>query len=74
VFRSIGVKPASEHCDGMEGLISEGSEVAEADGNADARDAALVEPHRRSRQSRDSLARPFSLSGSHLPYERPTWR
>jgi hypothetical protein len=26
----------------MEGLISEGSEVAEADGNADARDAALV--------------------------------
>ena len=28
VFEAIGIEPESEHCDGMEGLISEGSEVA----------------------------------------------
>ncbi len=42
VFEAIGVEPESEHCDGMEGLISEGTEVAEATGNGDARDAALI--------------------------------
>jgi ferritin-like metal-binding protein YciE len=42
VFGTIGIKPESEHCDGMEGLISEGSEVAGAKGNGDARDAALI--------------------------------
>ena len=41
-FQAIGVEPESDHCDGMEGLISEGSEIAEADGNGDARDAALI--------------------------------
>ncbi len=42
VFETIGIQPESEHCDGMEGLISEGSEVAEANGDGDARDAALI--------------------------------
>jgi ferritin-like metal-binding protein YciE len=42
VFQAIGIEAASEHCDGMEGLISEGSEVAEATGDGDARDAALI--------------------------------
>jgi ferritin-like metal-binding protein YciE len=42
VFEAIGVKPQAEHCDGMEGLISEGSEVAEMKGDGDARDAALI--------------------------------
>jgi ferritin-like metal-binding protein YciE len=42
VFQAIGVQPESEHCDWMEGLISEGSEVAEAKGDRDARDAALI--------------------------------
>jgi ferritin-like metal-binding protein YciE len=42
VFQAIGIQPESEHCDGMEGLISEGSEVAEADGDGEARDAALI--------------------------------
>ena len=42
VFDAIGIPAESEHCDGMEGLISEGSEVAEADGDGDARDAALI--------------------------------
>jgi ferritin-like metal-binding protein YciE len=42
VFQAIGMEPESQHCDGMEGLISEGSEVAEADGDGDARDAALI--------------------------------
>ena len=42
VFEAIGMTPKAEHCDGMEGLISEGSEVAEMKGDADARDAALI--------------------------------
>jgi ferritin-like metal-binding protein YciE len=42
VFQAIGIETESEHCDGMEGLISEGSEVAEAKGDGDARDAALI--------------------------------
>jgi ferritin-like metal-binding protein YciE len=42
VFQAIGIEPESEHCDGMEGLISEGSEIAEANGDGDARDAALI--------------------------------
>jgi ferritin-like metal-binding protein YciE len=42
VFEAIGIEAESEHCDGMEGLISEGSEVAEAKGDGDARDAALI--------------------------------
>jgi ferritin-like metal-binding protein YciE len=42
VFESVGMKVESEHCDGMEGLISEGSAIAEAEGDGDARDAALI--------------------------------
>ncbi len=42
VFEAIGVTAEAEHCDGMEGLISEGSEVAEMKGSGDARDAALI--------------------------------
>ena len=42
VFEAIGIKAEAEHCDGMEGLIREGSEVAEARGDGDARDAALI--------------------------------
>ena len=42
VFDSVGLKAESEHCDGMEGLLKEGSEVAEAEGDGDARDAALI--------------------------------
>jgi ferritin-like metal-binding protein YciE len=42
VFEAIGMTPEAEHCDGMEGLISEGSEVAEMKGDGDARDAALI--------------------------------
>jgi ferritin-like metal-binding protein YciE len=42
VFQAIGIEPESEHCDGMEGLISEGSEMAKATGDGDARDAALI--------------------------------
>jgi len=42
VFESVGLQAEAEHCDGMEGLIKEGSEVAEADGDGDARDAALI--------------------------------
>jgi ferritin-like metal-binding protein YciE len=42
VFDVTGIPAESEHCDGMEGLISEGSEIAEAGGDGDARDAALI--------------------------------
>ena len=42
VFDTVGIPAESEHCDGMEGLLSEGSEVAKASGNGEARDAALI--------------------------------
>jgi ferritin-like metal-binding protein YciE len=42
VFGSIDKTPKSEHCDGMEGLLKEGAEVAEADGDKAARDAAII--------------------------------
>jgi ferritin-like metal-binding protein YciE len=41
-FRSAGLDVKSEKCEAMEGLIKEGSEVAEADGDGDARDAAII--------------------------------
>jgi len=42
VFTSIGLTAEEEHCDGMEGLISEGAEMANAEGDGAARDAALI--------------------------------
>jgi ferritin-like metal-binding protein YciE len=42
VFQSLGKKPARKHCDGMEGLIEEGEEIVEADGDEEAIDAALI--------------------------------
>jgi len=42
VFDSVGLKTEAEHCDGMDGLLKEGSEVAEAGGDGEARDAALI--------------------------------
>jgi ferritin-like metal-binding protein YciE len=42
VFESIGVDVQSEHCEAMEGLIGEGEEIIEADGDGSAKDAALI--------------------------------
>ena len=42
VFQSMGETSRDEHCDGMEGLISEGKEVLEASGDPDAKDAAII--------------------------------
>jgi ferritin-like metal-binding protein YciE len=42
VFEVCDLSAEEEHCKGMEGLIKEGSEIAEADGDPDARDAALI--------------------------------
>jgi len=41
-FQSAGLDVKSEQCEAMAGLIKEGSEVAEADGDGDARDAAII--------------------------------
>lgn len=41
-FRALGQEPTSETCEAMKGLISEGDEVAGLDGNATAKDAALI--------------------------------
>jgi len=41
-FQSAGLDVKSEKCEAMAGLIKEGSEVAEADGDGDARDAAII--------------------------------
>ena len=41
-FKAVGLEVKSEHCEAMEGLIKEGSEVAEAEGDGASRDAALI--------------------------------
>jgi ferritin-like metal-binding protein YciE len=42
VFRSLGKEVESETCDAMQGLISEGEEVASLEGDLEAKDAALI--------------------------------
>jgi ferritin-like metal-binding protein YciE len=42
VFRLLGKKAARKHCDGMEGLIDEGEDILEAEGDEAAIDAALI--------------------------------
>jgi ferritin-like metal-binding protein YciE len=41
-FRMLGQEVKEESCQAMEGLISEGNEVAGLEGDADAKDAALI--------------------------------
>lgn len=41
-FRALGKEPTSETCEAMQGLISEGDEVAGLDGDPTAKDAALI--------------------------------
>ncbi|MEQ8849957.1 ferritin-like domain-containing protein [Botrimarina sp.] len=42
VFSSLGVEPERESCDAMKGLISEGEEFIDADGDPDVIDAGLI--------------------------------
>jgi ferritin-like metal-binding protein YciE len=42
VFSLVGKTPRAEHCKGMEGLIEEGAELLEADGDSAVKDAALI--------------------------------
>ena len=42
VFESLGTDAQSEHCEAMEGLIAEGKEIIEAEGDGAAKDAALI--------------------------------
>lgn len=41
-FRLLGQEPESESCEAMQGLISEGDEIASMDGDAEVKDAALI--------------------------------
>jgi ferritin-like metal-binding protein YciE len=41
-FRLLGQDPETETCEAMEGLIAEGQEVIDLDGDADVKDAALI--------------------------------
>ena len=42
VFAEAGITSSAEHCEAMEGLIKEGSEIIEATGDPKAKDAALI--------------------------------
>jgi len=42
VFAKLNLKPEREHCDGMEGLIKDGSKALKAPGDPNAKDAALI--------------------------------
>jgi ferritin-like metal-binding protein YciE len=41
-LRLLGKDPGSETCEAMQGLIAEGDEVIDLDGDADVKDAALI--------------------------------
>jgi len=42
IFGELGTSPTGKHCKGMEGLITEGNEVMQMQGDQDVRDAALI--------------------------------
>jgi ferritin-like metal-binding protein YciE len=42
IFGDAGITSPSEHCKGMEGLIKEGEEIVQAQGDPVAKDAALI--------------------------------
>ena len=42
IFSELGASPTGKHCKGMEGLIAEGNEVLQMQGDGDVRDAALI--------------------------------
>ena len=42
IFTELGESPGGKTCKGMQGLISEGNEVIEMQGDPDVRDAALI--------------------------------
>ncbi|MGH9583742.1 MAG: ferritin-like domain-containing protein [Bryobacteraceae bacterium] len=42
VFREIGLEPKRETCEAMKGLIAEGAEMANAKGDPDIKDAAII--------------------------------
>ena len=41
-FRAMGQKPETETCEAMQGLVSEGQEIIDMDGDPDVKDAALI--------------------------------
>jgi ferritin-like metal-binding protein YciE len=41
-FRMLGCEPKSESCDAMEGLVEEGQEIIDMDGDPEVKDAALI--------------------------------
>jgi len=42
IFQSLGKKPEAETCQAMKGLVEEGQEAIDAEGNPDVKDAALI--------------------------------
>ncbi|HEX7069701.1 MAG TPA: ferritin-like domain-containing protein [Rhodothermales bacterium] len=42
ICHELGISPHGEHCEAMEGLITEGEELIRAPGDPDTRDAALI--------------------------------
>jgi ferritin-like metal-binding protein YciE len=42
IFESLGLSPERETCEAMKGLIAEGDEAINADGESDVKDAALI--------------------------------
>lgn len=41
-FRDLGKQPEGETCEAMQGLVSEGAEIINLDGDPDVKDAALI--------------------------------
>jgi len=42
IYGELGISPSGEKCEAMEGLIAEGEELIQADGDPNVKDAALI--------------------------------
>ena len=64
VFESLGTDAQSEHCEAMEGLIAEGKEIIEAEGDGQPRTLRLSVPPSGSSTTRSPRTAPPALSPS----------
>lgn len=70
VFAELGEEPKREPCDGIQGILEEGSEVADADGDPAAIDAALIAGAQRVEHYEIAAYGTLRAYAQHLGYDR----
>lgn len=69
VFAELGEEPQREPCDGIQGILEEGSEVADAEGDPAAIDAALIAGAQRVEHYEIAAYGTLRAFAEHLGYE-----